>query len=318
MKRKMLITLLSLFTVLMLPLPSFSADVYPEKPITMICPYGAGGSTDIQARVLASSLEKIFKQNIIVKNVTGAGGLPGVSEAINAKPDGYTLGYLPLGPVVMQPQLRKMPSQVDKMQYVARIINAPYILFVAESAPWQTFEEMMEDVLANPKKYRYASSGAGTQPHIALADLFSQYGADVPHVAYHSDADVMQSMAGGHVQISTAPMSVVRQYGVRPLLIFDSNRVPSLPDVPTSEEVGKKIIYTHWHVVTAPLGTPKAIIDTLAKAIESLSTDPDYLARLKKLDMDPAYMDPAETHKMVTEEFEVYKDIFARVIPQKK
>ncbi len=311
--KKNLFTTIAVLLSFVFPLLG-QAEAYPDKPVTFICPYGAGGSTDIQARVLASALEKELGQPMIVKNVTGAGGLPGVQETIKSRPDGYTFGYFPLGPLVMQPHLRKIPAQIYEMEYVARIINAPYILFVSKDAPWQTFDEMMKDVLANPKKYRYASSGAGTQPHIALADLFSQYGADVPHVAFHSDADVMQSMAGGHVQISTAPMSVVRQYGVRPLMVFDTNRIPSLPDVPTSGEMGKEIIYTHWHVVAAPLGTPKNIIDAMAKAIDSLSTNPDYLARLEKLSMDPAYIGPDDTKEMVVNELEAYKDIFARVI----
>lgn len=194
--KRFICTLFGLLAGMALLLPSLSWAKYPEKPITFICPYGAGGSTDIQARVLAGSLEKKLNQPIIVKNITGAGGLPGTQAAIDARPDGYTFGYIPLGPLVMQPHLRGLPSQVDQFAYVARIINAPYVLFVAANAPWNSFEAMMKDILANPKKYRYASSGAGTQPHIAMEDLFFQYGASVQHVAFHNDADAMQSMAG--------------------------------------------------------------------------------------------------------------------------
>lgn len=206
------------------------------------------------------------------------------------------------------------PPQVDQFAYVARIINAPYVLFVAANAPWNSFEAMMKDILANPKKYRYASSGAGTQPHIAMEDLFFQYGASVQHVAFHNDADAMQSMAGGHVQISTAPMSVVRQYGVKPLLVYDLKKISEIPEVPTSAQLGKSIVYTHWHVLTAPKGTPQEYIDAMSRAIAELSSDPDYLARLDKLCMKPAYMGPKDTEKMVREEYDHYGKIIARVI----
>lgn len=312
--KRFICTLFGLLAGMALLLPSLSWAKYPEKPITFICPYGAGGSTDIQARVLAGSLEKKLNQPIIVKNITGAGGLPGTQAAIDARPDGYTFGYIPLGPLVMQPHLRGLPSQVDQFAYVARIINAPYVLFVAANAPWNSFEAMMKDILANPKKYRYASSGAGTQPHIAMEDLFFQYGASVQHVAFHNDADAMQSMAGGHVQISTAPMSVVRQYGVKPLLVYDLKKISEIPEVLTSAQLGKSIVYTHWHVLTAPKGTPQEYIDAMSRAIAELSSDPDYLARLDKLCMKPTYMGPKDTEKMVREEYDHYGKIIARVI----
>lgn len=310
-------TILGIFVGIFLLCPSQTFAQYPEKPITFICPYGAGGSTDIQARVLAGALEKKLGQPVIVKNISGAGGLPGTQAAIDARPDGYTFGYLPLGPIVMQPHLRNLPSQIEKFDYVARIINAPYVLFVAANSPWNNFEEMMKDILANPRKYRYASSGAGTQPHIAMEDLFFQYGASVQHVAFHNDADAMQSMAGGHVQISTAPMSVVQQYGVKPLLVYNLEKLPNQLAIPTSAELGKPIVYTHWHVVTAPKGTPKDAIDILSKAIEALSTDPEYLSRLEKLSIEPAYLGPEATKKMVKEEYIHYKDIITRVIKNK-
>ena len=137
--KRFICTLFGLLAGMALLLPSLSWAKYPEKPITFICPYGAGGSTDIQARVLAGSLEKKLNQPIIVKNITGAGGLPGTQAAIDARPDGYTFGYIPLGPLVMQPHLRGLPSQVDQFAYVARIINAPYVLFLDANAPWNSF-----------------------------------------------------------------------------------------------------------------------------------------------------------------------------------
>lgn len=312
---KRLLGLISIFALsIVFFSPSLSRAAWPEKPITLICPYGAGGSTDIQARVLAGSLEQILKQPVIIKNISGAGGLPGTQAAISAPADGYTFGYLPLGPLVMQPHLRNIASQVEEFAYVARIINAPYVLFTSANSEWKSFDAMMQDILANPKKYRYASSGAGTQPHIAMEDLFGQFGAKIQHIAFHSDADAMQSMAGGHVQVSTAPMSVVQQYGVKPLMIYDNKSISTLPGVPPVTTLGKDIIYTHWHVVTAPKGTPKAIIDALSKAIERLSSNTAYLSRLDKLAMEPAYLGPEATHAMVQNEFAKYKGIIKRVI----
>lgn len=293
------------------------AGTYPEKAITMVVPYNAGGSTDIAARIVASSMEEVLKQPIIIKNVSGAAGLVGLNEVLKATPDGYTIGYTSLGPFVFQPHMRNQPQQIDKAEFIGQDVDSPYIVFVSKSLPWQTFEEMVADLKANPNKYRYGSSGAGTQEHIALGDLFAKIGVKVQHVPFPSDAEKVQSMTAGHTHISVGPMSVITQYDMRPLLVLDKQRVSYAPDVPTSLEKGYDSVHTHWHVLYVPKGTPQECIDLLTETLKNLTASPDYTQKLNKLGLDPAYLSPEETREKALAELDRFGIIIREVILKK-
>lgn len=305
-----------LMGILMFASTALSA-AYPDKAITMIVPYSAGGSTDITARIVAASMEQILKQPVMVKNVIGAAGMLGLKEALNASPDGYTIGYTPLGPLVFQPHMRNQPSNVDDVAYIGQDVNSPYVVFVSKQTPWNTFEDMKKDLLAQPNKFRYGSSGAGTQEHIALADLFQKIGAKAQHVPFQSDAEKAQSMAGGHVQISAGPMSVVIHYDMRPLLVLDAKRLEAAPEVPTCIEKGLDVTNTHWHALFVPKGTPEDRVALLTKILKDISADPAYMAKLRKLGMEPEFLPPAEIQQKAREELKKYGVVIRDVILQK-
>lgn len=293
------------------------AGTYPEKAITMVVPYNAGGSTDIAARVVAAAMEERLKQPIIVKNVNGAAGLLGLQEVIKAKPDGYTIGYTSLGPFVFQPHMRNLPHELDNVEWIGQDVDSPYVLFVSQQVPWNTYEEMKEDILANPGKYRYGTSGAGTQEHIALADLFDRIGAKVQHVPYQSDAEKVQSMAGGHLHISVGPMSVIKQYDLKPLLVMYNERLEYAPEVPTSKEKGLDLVHTHWHVLYTPKGFPQEYLTILSETLAELTKSESYIAKLKKLGLDPAYLNGTDMHEKAKLEFERFGVIINNVILKK-
>lgn len=290
---------------------------YPEKPITMVVPYNAGGSTDIAARIVAASMEEKLKQPIIVKNVNGAAGLIGLNEVIKAKPDGYTIGYTSLGPFVFQPHMRSLPDELNNVEWIGQDVDSPYVLFVSKSMPWNTFEEMQKDLVANPGKYRYGSSGAGTQEHIALADLFDKLNVKVQHVPYASDAEKVQSMAAGHLHISVGPMSVVKQYDLKPLLVLYTERLEYAPEVPTALEKGIDSVHTHWHVLYTPKGFPEEYLEVLSNTLEELTKSPDYIEKLKKLGLDPAYINGNDMKKKAEAELKRFGVIINNVILKK-
>lgn len=293
------------------------AGNYPEKPITMVVPYNAGGSTDIAARVVAAAMEERLKQPIIVKNVNGAAGLLGLNEVIKAKPDGYTIGYTSLGPFVFQPHMRNLPPELDNVEWIGQDVDSPYVLFVSQNMPWNTFEEMQKDLAANPGKYRYGSSGAGTQEHIALADLFDKIGVKVQHVPYASDAEKVQSMAGGHLHISVGPMSIVKQYNLKPLLFLYTERLAYAPEVPTAKEKGIDSVHTHWHVLYTPKGFPQEYLKVLSDTLAELTKSPDYIEKLQKLGLDPAYLNGNDMKKKAEKELERFGVIINEVILKK-
>lgn len=293
------------------------AGNYPEKPITMVVPYNAGGSTDIAARVVAAAMEERLKQPIIVKNVNGAVGLLGLNEVIKAKPDGYTIGYTSLGPFVFQPHMHNLPPELDNVEWIGQDVDSPYVLFVSQNMPWNTFEEMQKDLAANPGKYRYGSSGAGTQEHIALADLFDKIGVKVQHVPYASDAEKVQSMAGGHLHISVGPMSIVKQYNLKPLLVLYTERLAYAPEVPTAKEKGIDSVHTHWHVLYTPKGFPQEYLKVLSDTLAELTKSPDYIEKLQKLGLDPAYLNGNDMKKKAEKELERFGVIINEVILKK-
>ena len=156
--------LLALAAVCLMTGSAVAADAFPNRPITIVVPFAAGGETDLVARMLADGMSKELKQVMVVQNIVGASGVAGISAVTGAKPDGYTLGVTPSAPLAMHPHMRKVPYTLDSFAFVGRILKAPYIVMVAKTAPWNTLDDMLRDMKANPNTFFFASSGVGSVP----------------------------------------------------------------------------------------------------------------------------------------------------------
>ena len=184
--------LLALAAVCLMTGSAVAADAFPNRPITIVVPFAAGGETDLVARMLADGMSKELKQVMVVQNIVGASGVAGISAVTGAKPDGYTLGVTPSAPLAMHPHMRKVPYTLDSFDFVGRILKAPYIVMVAKTAPWNTLDDMLRDMKTNPNTFFFASSGVGSVPYFAMMDLFKKAGAQVRHVPFSGDADAMR------------------------------------------------------------------------------------------------------------------------------
>jgi tripartite-type tricarboxylate transporter receptor subunit TctC len=251
-----------------------NAAEWPVKNINIIVPLAAGGNTDGLARgVIVPALEKAFGVKVLVKNVPGGALTIGAAEVANAKPDGYTLMVAPLGPVVLQTNLRVLPYSKDSFAPVYFIADSPCYLVTVKNVPFTTFADMVKEVKTHPGKYVYGSTGPGTVPHIAMLALCRQYGLDMKHVPDRSGAEVMKSMASGVTHFFADAGMYIPRYGHQGLVVFADERQPDFRDIPSAKEVGSEQRFSVWNALYAPAGTPAAILDKIYNACKGLNQD---------------------------------------------
>ena len=293
-----------------------AADAFPNRPITIVVPFAAGGETDLVARMLADGMSKELKQVMVVQNIVGASGVAGISAVTGAKPDGYTLGVTPSAPLAMHPHMRKVPYTLDSFDFVGCILKAPYIVMVAKTAPWNTLDDMLRDMKTNPNTFFFASSGVGSVPYFAMLDLFKKAGAQVRHVPFSGDADAFQAIAGNRVQVYTSTAGSLDQYDVKGLALMDATRDPLLPNLPTVKESGVEAYYSQWMPLLAPKGLPADVKATLSDAMRKAMQSPEFVERLHKLNLVPGYLDSKDCRAFVEEESvrnaEVIKGLMAK------
>ena len=308
--------LLALAAVCLMTGSAVAADAFPNRPITIVVPFAAGGETDLVARMLADGMSKELKQVMVVQNIVGASGVAGISAVTGAKPDGYTLGVTPSAPLAMHPHMRKVPYTLDSFDFVGRILKAPYIVMVAKTAPWNTLDDMLRDMKTNPNTFFFASSGVGSVPYFAMMDLFKKAGAQVRHVPFSGDADAFQAIAGNRVQVYTSTAGSLDQYDVKGLALMDATRDPLLPNLPTVMESGVEAYYSQWMPLLAPKGLPADVKATLSDAMRKAMQSPEFVERLHKLNLVPGYLDSKDCRAFVEEESvrnaEVIKGLMAK------
>ncbi len=274
---------------------------YPTRPVRLIVPFAAGGSTDIVARIIAAKMGEILKQTMIVENRAGAGGNAGAAAVARAEPDGYTVLMGTVATHAINPALyTKMPyDPVKDFAPVSLLVNVPNVVVVNPSLGVKSVAELIALLKANPGKYEYASSGIGTPLHLSGALFESMAGVKMVHVPYKGAGPALLDLVGGQVKImfDNLPSSIgqIRKGGVVGLAVTTKDRSPATPDMPTVSESGLPGYETYsWNAIFAPAGTPKAIIDKLAKAgIEAVS-DPGVKARLADLSAVSVGSTPAE------------------------
>lgn len=288
---------------------SLASAQYPDKNITLIVPFGAGGTTDINCRLFAAMLEKKLGVSIAVKNVGGAGGTIGAAEVSAAKADGYTFGFLPVGPATMQPHIKKVPYNIDSWTFVANVNNVPAVLMVKKSSPWTNFQEMLDDVKAHPKKYYYATSGTGNITHLTMLAVLKDFGLEVNRIPHRSSAEIMKEIAGNRIHFYSDTPSALSKFDVKALAVYSTERFPLLKDVPTTKEFGHEIIYSVWQGVFAPKGVDIAKINIIGEKINEVVSSPEYLEAMRKVSTEPQYMDSKEFEKFARAENDKYMKV---------
>ncbi len=263
------------------------AQAFPQRPITMVVPFAAGGSTDVVARIIAQKMSEGLGQQVIVENVAGAGGNVGAARVSKGDPDGYqilmgTVATHALNPLMLK---RKPYDPVTDFAPISLLAIVPNVLIVNPSLPAKTVPELVALLKANPGKYNYASSGIGTPLHLS-GELFKSLAkVEMQHIAYRGSGPALNDVVAGVVPIQfdnlPSASAFIQAGTLRALGVTTKERAASFPDVPTiGESLPGYETYT-WNALFAPKGTPRAIVDRLnAEAVKAVK-DPQVAERMK-------------------------------------
>jgi tripartite-type tricarboxylate transporter receptor subunit TctC len=296
--------------------PSLAQGAYPERPITLMVPFPAGGSTDLVARVVAERMGTELGQPIIVENRGGAGGNIGSAAVAKADPDGYTILMGTVATHALNPALyRKMPyDAVADFAPVALLVVVPNVLVVNPDFPAKNVQELVALLKEKPGEYSYASSGNGTPLHLSGELFKTMAGVDMVHIPYKGAGPALIDVMGGHVPImfDNLPSSTehIRAGKLRGLAVTTAQRAPSMPDLPTVAESGLPGYETYtWNALFAPAGTPKEVIDRLNAAGRTAVADPAVQAKLQDVGAVPKGSTPEELASHVKAELEKWAPI---------
>jgi tripartite-type tricarboxylate transporter receptor subunit TctC len=288
------------------------AQAYPDRPITFIVAWSAGGATDLITRAVTPKVAQILGVDVVVRNLAGAAGTIGTAEAAQAAPDGYTVLQSPAGPVTLQPHLRDIPYDRDSLEPVCRLTLAPLALMVPQDSPYGTVADLVEAAREAPGDVMYGSAGAGTLPHVSMVALADAAGVEMTHVPYQGSAESMRALMGGEVQAVSEQSNLVPRYELHALAIWAEERTPEFPDTPTMIEQGYDLTFANWNAWYVPADTPREIIDTIANACEQALQDPDVIQRVA-VDMETpiSYLGPDDFREFYYEEFEANRAILS-------
>lgn len=295
---------------------SGAAAEFPEKTITLISPFNAGGGNDTVARLLAPELEETLGTNVVVKNSTGAGGTIGAAEAANARPDGYTLGHLAIGPVTTQPHLRDLTYDIDSWAPVCLTYQSPVVLTVTKDSGIESVDDLI--ARAEGEGVVYGSPGPGSIPHISAFAVADAYGVEFKHLPHSGGAEIAKSMMSGHVDLLSDVASNVALFDLRPIGALHPERLEGFPDVPTLAELDHPLEFSIWFGLFAPKDTPEDVVQTLSDACETATGSESFAAGMDRLDSPVAFMPAAEFADFVQSEFEKNGDLLAAAGLQKK
>lgn len=299
---------------------SSAADDFPTRPIRLIVPFAAGGSTDVIARVLAESAGKKLGQPIVVENRPGAGGSIGTEAGVRAEPDGYTwlLGTTSTLAVNagLYPNLNyKVETDLTPVSMIAK---GPFLLMASPKFPGNTLKDVIQYAKANPGKLSIASSGNGTSVHLS-AELFKlMAGIDVVHVPYKGGGPALTDLMSGEVQlmINDLPpaISLIRSGKVKAIAMADTKRSSLLPDVPTFEEAGLPgYVSLSWFALLLPKGTPVPIVGKIRQAVESsLVGNAEIKTKFEALGMEPSPSTAEELRAFSQAEQKKWKEVITK------
>ena len=295
------------------------AQAYPSKPIKMIVPFPAGGTTDIVARILAQRMSESMGQSILIDNRGGAGGAIGADLVAKAPPDGYTILMhnisFPLSSVA-QTLANRSPFNVDTdFVGVSIAVYVPFVWTANPSIPAKDLRELA-NLLRNNKslQYNYGSTGPGSAMHVLGESYKREAKIEMEHVPYKGAAPMKQELLTGRIQVGgdqlSSSLAEIKLGTLKALATTASKRISTLPDVPTVKELGfPSLELEGWNGIFAPAKTPKNIIDRLQKEIASAVRHPDVAKRLADLGADPVGSSPAEQDAMLRRQMDQFRAV---------
>ncbi len=278
------------------------AQAWPERPITFICPWPAGGTADQSMRALCTVAARALGQHIVVENKAGASGMIGAKALASAKPDGYTVGQIPIS-VTRFSQLGTLAADPRKdFTYIARTSGQTFGIAVPAHSPFKTLKDWVEHAKANPGKVTYAHAGVGGATHVGMEEFAAAAGIQLHHVPYKGGAEALQSVLGGHVDAladSSSWAPHVEAGKLRLLATWGEQRTQRFKDTPTLKELGYNVVVDAPNGIGAPKGVPPAVTAQLRDAFRQAVASPEFKAVIDKLDAPLLYLDGPDYEKYI-------------------
>ena len=284
------------------------AQAWPSKPVSLVAPFPAGGTTDVLARALAERLSPAIGQPVIVENKPGAGATIGADYVAKAKADGHTLLIGAVHHTIASSVYKKLPYDFQKgFEPVTVIAMVPNVLVVNARTPAKNVNELVALIKAKPAEASYGSNGNGTAQHLIGTQFQQQTGTRLQHIPYKGSGPLATDLLGGQILMSfdtiTPVLPHIKAGKLRPLAVTTAKRSPALPDVPTLQEAGlKDFDIGTWFGVLAPVGTPKPVLDRLSAEATKIIQSPDFKKRMDDIGAQPVGNSPAEMAAQIRSE----------------
>jgi tripartite-type tricarboxylate transporter receptor subunit TctC len=294
---------------------------YPKQQITMVVPFGAGGSTDVVGRITANALSEKLSVPVIVDNRGGAGGTIGTQAAAGMKADGYTITVATtsthvVGPLT-NPTVRYNP--IEDFEHIGMIAETPYVMVVSPKLNVNSVQDVIDLAKKNPGQLNFGSAGQGSTTHLAGLMFLNSAGVEMEHVPYAGNAEATIAVMGDEVQVLFGSMPAVlpqiKAGSIKALAVGTVKRSPELPDVMTMQEAGVKDYRASlWLGLAAPKTTPVAVIDRLSAVLqEAIETNPEFVKQLGSSGAVASVMKPADFKTLIANELDVYGKIVAKI-----
>jgi tripartite-type tricarboxylate transporter receptor subunit TctC len=297
-----------------------AAQQYPARPVTVLVPFGAGGGSDLLARLWAQQLEKRLGKSFVIENRPGAGTTLAAMTVVRATPDGYTLMQATSTTMAINVTMaKKLPYDPTKdLIPIALLTKAPFILVVSKDSPVKSVKDLIALAKAKPNSLNYGSGGPGSMHHLSTELLMSLTGIKMVHVPYKGTPPAMRDLIAGNIQVlfgdSTSTIPMIKQGKVRALGVTTAQRSPALPNVPTIAEAGVPGFESaSWQMIVAPAHTPHAVITLLNKKIHAIFSDKKVESELERRGMGPQITDtPDKLKDFVKAEIARWRPIVTR------
>lgn len=293
---------------------SASAQDWPTRPVTMVVPFAAGGTTDVLGRIMALRMGEILAQPVAIENVGGAGGMTGSLRVARAEPDGYQFLFSGLGAMVLSQALQKKPAFNAATDFapVTLFAEVPLVLITRKDLPVSNLQEFITYARANQTKMNFGSAGVGSGPHIGCVLLNTAIRAHIAHVPYRGSGPAMQDLIAGRIDyycdVLPTALSQMESKTVKGIAILSRNRATVVPDLPTAQEQGLTDFEVHtWFAFFLPRGTPDVIVSRLHRATVEATNTPSVRERLQGIGVtvvSPERMTPEYLGEFVRSETE--------------